>query len=271
MAMNITERAKADLAKKIKLENIFKVELLSLYKGISKEYKETIKRTGAIPDASIFQPKFKSAIEKQYKRVFLAFASTTRSQKSIQLKADETDDQITEEVIAIMLLLGGSQAKKEANEITGTNQKYFLDSYNLALNELVQSGDGYTSELLAITAAAILDKKNGGRAGTTAVSETQWAAESTKFTESEITAGIASSLLVIAEGGTPLRPISGKKKEWATIQDGKQRPAHDKANKQKQAVEDPFIVGGELLMYPADRSMGASKSNVIGCRCMAIY
>lgn len=271
MTMTRQERAQADLAKKISLENTFKVELLSLYSDISRNYKNTIRRTGAIPDAAIFHQRFKLAVEKQYRRVFSAFASSARDQKSIQLKQDETEDQLTEEVIAVMLLLGAAESTKTANEITQTNQRYFSDAYSKALNQLIQEGEGYTNEMLALLSVAVLDRSNGGRVGITATSETQWAAESTKFTESEIINGIAPSLLIIAQGGTPIREISGKKKDWATIIDGRQRPAHNAANRQVQAIEDPFVVGGELMMYPADTSLGASKKNVIGCRCVAIY
>lgn len=269
--MNNQDRARADLVKKVSLENTFKTELTSLYNSIFSDYRRTILRTGGVPDAAIYQPRFKKLIEKQYKRVAEAFASSARGQKSIQLKADESEDQITEEVLAIMLLLSGPQAGSEANLISNTNQKYFIESYQQARGQLMVDEGGYTNESLALAATAILTSRNGGRIGTTAVSETQWAAESTKFTESEIVAGLPSSLLVVAEGGTPLRAATGKQKDWITIKDGKQRPAHDAANKQKQPIEQPFIVGGERLMYPADRSLGASVGNVAGCRCVALY
>ena len=271
MAMTKQERARADLAKKIELENQFKLELIDLYNSIFADYRRTIKRTGGVPDAAIYQPRFKRAIEKQYKRVFDAFASSARSQKIVQLKEDESEEQITEEVIAIMLLISSGQAVSQANEITQTNQRYFLGSYNKAVSTLLKEEGSYTNESLALAATAILSKRNGGRVGSTALTETQWAAESAKFTEAEVTGGLPSSLLVVAQGGTPLRQATGKKKDWSTVTDGRQRPAHNEANKQTQPIEQPFNVGGERLMYPADRSLGASKANVIGCRCSAIY
>lgn len=62
------------------------------------------------------------------------------------------------------------------------------------------------------------------------------------------------------------------RKIWLSLHDAKTRIAHGRSpwdhwEPQGQTVdlEDPFIVSGELLMYPGDPS--GSKGNVIGCRC----
>ena len=60
-------------------------------------------------------------------------------------------------------------------------------------------------------------------------------------------------------------------KVWATVGDDFVRDEHKEANKQKQPLISPFIVGGELLMFPGDYSLGASAWNVCNCRCSAIY
>jgi hypothetical protein len=55
------------------------------------------------------------------------------------------------------------------------------------------------------------------------------------------------------------------RKIWNSIIDGRTRPAHRKAHRQKVPVNKPFIVGGEELRYPRDHR--GSAKNIINCRC----
>ena len=61
------------------------------------------------------------------------------------------------------------------------------------------------------------------------------------------------------------------KKAWKTTIDGKERKIHKDANNQTVNIQEPFIVGGEKLMFPHDESLGASEKNIIHCRCAAKY
>lgn len=61
------------------------------------------------------------------------------------------------------------------------------------------------------------------------------------------------------------------KKVWKTTIDGKERKEHKDANGQTLNIQEPFKVGGELLMFPHDESLGASEKNLIHCRCAANY
>lgn len=56
-------------------------------------------------------------------------------------------------------------------------------------------------------------------------------------------------------------------KRWVTQGDDRVRDKHASADGQEVPIDEPFEVGGELLMYPADTSLGASADNVINCRC----
>lgn len=57
------------------------------------------------------------------------------------------------------------------------------------------------------------------------------------------------------------------KKRWISVIDHRTRHAHVEADNQTVNLHDPFIVGGEKLMFPGDRSMGASGWNLYNCRC----
>ena len=59
-------------------------------------------------------------------------------------------------------------------------------------------------------------------------------------------------------------------KKWVATKDSRTRDAHVKANGQIVPQDEPFIVGGEKMMYPGDSSLGASAENVINCRCTMV-
>lgn len=53
---------------------------------------------------------------------------------------------------------------------------------------------------------------------------------------------------------------------WIAALDGKERPTHNAAHGQEVDINEPYIVGGEPLIYPGD--MNGSPENVIECRCI---
>ena len=59
-------------------------------------------------------------------------------------------------------------------------------------------------------------------------------------------------------------------KIWASSGLPNTRSSHAEADGQEVDSEEPFIVDGELLMYPRDDSMGASAANIINCACTHI-
>lgn len=56
-----------------------------------------------------------------------------------------------------------------------------------------------------------------------------------------------------------------EKKEWITALDERTREWHVEADGQIVGIDEPFLVGGEELMYPGDPS--GSPENTINCRC----
>lgn len=56
-------------------------------------------------------------------------------------------------------------------------------------------------------------------------------------------------------------------RKWLATHDARTRHAHGAADGQEVGVKEPFIVGGEKLMFPGDSSMGASGWNIYNCRC----
>lgn len=54
-------------------------------------------------------------------------------------------------------------------------------------------------------------------------------------------------------------------KQWLTTMDNRERTAHKEANNKVEILSQPFIVGGETMLFPGDPT--ASPENVCGCRC----
>lgn len=58
-------------------------------------------------------------------------------------------------------------------------------------------------------------------------------------------------------------------KEWSAAFDDRVRDTHSEANGQIVMNNEPFIVGGQQMMFPGDPAGGAAE--VINCRCSVIH
>ena len=56
-------------------------------------------------------------------------------------------------------------------------------------------------------------------------------------------------------------------REWIATHDAHTRPEHGHADGQRVGIDEPFIVGGEKLMFPGDSSLVAHGWNIYNCRC----
>lgn len=58
-------------------------------------------------------------------------------------------------------------------------------------------------------------------------------------------------------------------KEWLASEDQRTRAAHAEANGQRVALDAPFLVGGEEMLFPGDPK--ASPGNTVNCRCVCLW
>ncbi len=72
--------------------------------------------------------------------------------------------------------------------------------------------------------------------------------------------GRQDSMNAAAKMGIKLR------KRWVSVKDSKVRDVHGKADGQIVNTDEPFIVGGEKMMFPGDGT-SASGWNIYNCRC----
>ena len=62
---------------------------------------------------------------------------------------------------------------------------------------------------------------------------------------------------------------NGLQREWLNATDARVRDAHNLSEPQIREMDEPFNIGGELLMMPGDPS--GSPQNVINCRCSVAH
>ena len=60
-------------------------------------------------------------------------------------------------------------------------------------------------------------------------------------------------------------------KTWITMQDDKVRHTHRVLNGKTIGIYQPFQVGNYQMMFPVDRSLGASQKEIANCRCFLQY
>lgn len=66
--------------------------------------------------------------------------------------------------------------------------------------------------------------------------------------------------------------LAGKKyKEWIDMRDKRVRPTHREVHGTVKLIQEPFLVGDSLLLYPKDTSLGADPSEIVNCRCIVKY
>ena len=90
----------------------------------------------------------------------------------------------------------------------------------------------------------------------------RFAAERIARTEAHTAASVGSHVAAEATG-------LELEKVWAATPDGRTRGSHSDADGQRRAMDEPFNIGGDLLMFPGDPDGTAAE--VINCRCVVMY
>ena len=61
------------------------------------------------------------------------------------------------------------------------------------------------------------------------------------------------------------------KKRWDTERDNKARETHAEINGVVIPINEPFVVGNSLMMFPKDTSLNAEMEQIANCRCTVKY
>jgi hypothetical protein len=251
--------ARRDLREKIRLERLLFDELRLFNRALVRQTIREYKEAGRAFNAATMQPELTAMLERHYERVGDEFDSQITDQLPDDIAATSA------EVAAITLALDtffSSRAPEQSTIITETNQRDIDDSIDQSI--MISQEEPQTRIELAIIAGALLSRKLSGRIGGITSLETQAAAETAKATEAQVLTFQPPSVT----GGTPTDvPVA---REWVTVGDESVRPAHVGADAQTVGMNEPFTVGGQLLRWPGDTSLGATVDNVINCRCSSV-
>ena len=140
------------------------------------------------------------------------------------------------------------------NLMSGVAQETF-DSVKAELQDGLDKGESYKE--LSKRLSDKFDEITEGRAQTVASTEV---ASAYGYARNEAMKASGAKFKVWLGSGRPPGTLHGM------------RPAHAAAHYEQQtrAIDEPFVVGGEALMFPTDASLGAGPEMTINCHCVAL-
>lgn len=66
--------------------------------------------------------------------------------------------------------------------------------------------------------------------------------------------------------------LNGKRyKQWVSMKDFRVRGSHRIVDDTVKLIQEPFVVGDSLMMYPKDTSFDADPEEIVNCRCIVKY
>lgn len=257
MVDSIDERLARQLAKKLKLENRFKPDLIRFFKQVGRDATAKWAATGRIPNLNSFQLELIALLRGHYRRVEKAFSKDARNEaKTVNFFLETKQEESIDSDIVDYINRHSIQQSMFILQTTESNLNVVAAGVLAAARTGVERP---TRTEIAREIRREFDARSINRVGTIATTETQTTSEAIKFIES----------LAVSE---TLRQTTGRTtaKTWATLLDEVTRPSHVLADRQERPINTPFVVQGERLMVPGDTSLGASISNIIECRCASI-
>ena len=256
--MSALSQTRRDLIRKMDLEKRLMRELTKLNNRIIRGTEKSFVESGLAFDASTLEPEFQLMLGQHYERVAKSFEGDIAKELPADIAATREELSVINQALATYYV---ARSVEQAGFITATNQKDIVKGISAAGDMVDENGIPLTRVNQARGAAVLTAKHLKGRQQTIAITETQAAAEAAKATEAEVLAGMRPS--VTAPSNAP----SNVPKEWVTVGDEFVRDSHVLADSQTRDMSKPYEVGGEMLRYPGDTSLGASAGNVINCRC----
>lgn len=241
-------------------------KLSGFFRRITAEFRTAYEERGVTLQAEIFEDELIDILRSHFRSVVNRFSSSLRDEISktfhpgMEYKQGEAEiNQALREFIATTPLI-------HAAFITQTTNRIFNEAVQRAIFDLVSIGNDFTQADVASRAYAIALNQNLPRSSNIATTITQNAAEGAKLTEVQTLINTGATIT-----GTDTAISNQTVKEWVAVLDSSTRTDHVVADGQRAPVDEPFVVGGELLMYPGDVSLGASPRNTNHCRCGSAY
>ena len=260
-----TAQARRDLIRKMDLEAQIIRKLTRLNNTIAQGTIRSFNDGGLPFDASILLKDFEDMLSSHYHKTAETFSRQLSKDLPGDIAATGAELSAIDEALLVYF---AARAVEQAAIITATNQRNINQSIAEAVDLRDDADKPFSRRDQAVFAGVGTLRKLKGRQQSIAITETQNAAETAKATEAEVLAGHKPSIVsaIIAVSAVPTKVP----KEWVSVGDSHVRDSHVLADSQLRDVAEPFIVGGQRLMYPGDPSLGASAANFMNCRCSSV-
>lgn len=268
MAYNRTKKEKddaimRDTRKKIEREAIIGLALIKKYfKPISKSAFSHYSKFGMFPNLQTHNDNLDLILNSQYAGTAQQFIRQVRDALGELEGASE-----------INLLINNATAIQQSLDILTTSTS-IIETTKKDMDRSIRDvivGAAFAGVTLSDRKVAKMAKKkfdalSNSRVEGISMTQTQQAAEGAKHTElgTLIRTNAVFTIAKVALG------VDTIKKTWMAVMDNRVRRAHADAESQVVNFNEPYVVGGQLLMYPGDSSLGASLNNIINCRCASI-
>lgn len=226
-------------------------------RSIVRQVMQSLSSNGQLPDvAGLTRADLETTLATHYQRVGRDFSQFMNRSLPAELRLAQ------EELDLLALQLEsqlGERAVEQAASIATTTVRDIEAAINIANIErdriFQATGRSVSLQEYSTITGNTFNQRLQSRVPTISQSETQAPSEMARQAE------------VNALTRAPERVM----KTWVSQGDSRTRAAHLAADGQSVPVNEPFIVSSDRLMHPGDGSLGASRQNIINCRCSAIY
>lgn len=256
-------------------ERTLQRKLNALVRVITDEFQALYSATGELVNADNYSDELQALLTQNYRRVNREFSSTYLNdleEAKARAKTDEQKDkyqilinnriEIERAIVATLLVWSRETAPVQTSYITDTWNNIIKKNTDDVIAQNILTDKPIDDVIIARqTKKSLLDEMITHNE-IIAMQEVNLPSGNAKFVEVD---EFNKKLL------NEPRIENQVDKHWITQGDLNVREAHKAANGQKRDLNDPFMVGGELLRYPRDTQLGASLGNVINCRCRSIY
>ena len=249
------------LAFKFKQETKLKSELHPHFKQVGVQVKKAYSNNGKLPSFDKHREKVKQILNDHY--IDTATKTSTNLRDNFQPVNNNTRLQAL--IDSNIESDADDRSDFAADSIADTTRDNFKDYVKESLAVAAIAGVMLSKEDVASDITDKFDETTDGRLDLIAQMETGVAADDGKSNEIDALEDTEAEF----EDGTTITDYK-MKKTWVAILDDKTRPAHEEADGQIVDYDEPYEVDGEELPEPRDDSLGASDSNVMGCRCESI-
>jgi hypothetical protein len=249
-------------------------KLNPLVRNIVDDFSQLYSTTGRIIDATNYNIELESILTQSYRKINNEFSmiyfddlieernkTKTEARKTNLDKIIDIRTEIEPIIAAALITWAQIHASQESRIITKTWNKIIKKRVDNSIAENILKDNPIDDVTIAAKTKNPLMDELLTHDELIALQEAQTAAGNAKFVEvKELDKSLKAN-----------QTISERiDKTWHNVGINV-RDAHKAANNQRREINDWFLVGGELLMYPRDSSGGASLANIINCKCKVIY